>query len=375
MLDLIDETLASQSLLDDSTLCLDETVLNDITIIVEDQNESCLSDEVNVLESTDCINIHDKKRMSRKRVRDESNWKRNVLKHKKNTGQSYETASGCMKRAKIVKNGCGMSCRNKCHSKIMLSERENIFHQFWSSGSYEKQKEFIGHTILEMPRKRILNKTDSRRRVSRQYFFQMHGQKIQVCKKFYLDTLDITEAVTNSALSKKSAHGGITSKDQRGKHKNRPNKIPDEIVSDIKQHIESFPRVESHYCRKSSNKEYLEAELNLSKMYDLYKEQCCLNNYVPQSIHTYRHIFNTQYNIAFNKPLKDQCDLCAAFRNNKENFVLNAEFERHIKYKNLARKAKEADKSLAKSDESFVAACFDLQQVFTLPKSFQGQLY
>ncbi|XP_060554953.1 uncharacterized protein LOC132715878 [Ruditapes philippinarum] len=376
--DLIDETLASQSLLDDSTLCLDETVLNNITIIVEEQNEPCVNDAANAQESTNDININTRKRMSRKRVRDESNWKRNVLKCKKNTGQSYETASGSIKRPRIVKNGCGFNCRKKCHSKIMLDEREKIFHHFWSTGSYEKQKEFIGHTILEVPRKRILNKTDSRRRVSRQYFFQMHGHKIQVCKQFYLDTLDISEAVAYSALSKKCAYGGITSKDQRGRHKNRPNKIPHDIVTDIKQHIASFPRVESHYCRKSSNKEYLEADLNLSKLYDLYKERCCMNNYVPQSIHTYRHIFNTQFNIAFNKPLKDQCDICSTIKNineNKENSMSNFEFERHIKNKNLARKEKEADKSSAKSNESFVAACFDLQQVFTLPKSFQGQLY
>lgn len=59
--------------------------------------------------------------------------------------------------------------------------------------------------------------------------------------------------------------------DGRGKHKKRG--TPKEKMFDVRAHIESFLVIESHYCRKSSTKNYLESSLDLQKlkMYDLYK--------------------------------------------------------------------------------------------------------
>ena len=84
-----------------------------------------------------------------------------------------------------------------------------------------------------------------------------------------------------------------------------------------------------------------------------------------------------QYNIAFQRPLKNQCDICFGKINmqDKENELSCPEYDRHMKNKDLARAQKDADKALAGSDTSRVTACSDLQQVFTLPKSFQGHLY
>ena len=38
----------------------------------------------------------------------------------------------------------------------------------------------------------------------------------------------------------------------------------------VNQHINTIPRIESHYCRAST--EYLEADLSIRKMYALYYE-------------------------------------------------------------------------------------------------------
>lgn len=46
----------------------------------------------------------------------------------------------------------------------------------------------------------------------------------------------------------------------------------------------------SHYCRASLSKEYLAADLNLSKMYDLYVEKCAENGVVPVKSLNYRNI-------------------------------------------------------------------------------------
>lgn len=50
--------------------------------------------------------------------------------------------------------------------------------------------------------------------------------------------------------------------DKRG-HKIPPNKTSEEWISKIKLHIESFPTMESHYCRKDSKKKYLDPTLTI----------------------------------------------------------------------------------------------------------------
>ena len=42
----------------------------------------------------------------------------------------------------------------------------------------------------------------------------------------------------------------------------------------VQKHIESFPVVDGHYTRKDSNRKYLGADLNITRMYQLYLEQC-----------------------------------------------------------------------------------------------------
>ena len=60
--------------------------------------------------------------------------------------------------------------------------------------------------------------------------------------------------------------------DQRGKHSNRPHAIKDNVKSYIRQHIESFPVIDSHYIRAESTRKYLENGLSISKMHRLYLE-------------------------------------------------------------------------------------------------------
>lgn len=57
------------------------------------------------------------------------------------------------------------------------------------------------------------------------------------------------------------------------------------------------------------------ANLNVLNMFANYKEQCMIKNVEPVSQKTYRKIFNTEYNIGFHSPLKDQCDYCMSFKN------------------------------------------------------------
>ena len=80
-----------------------------------------------------------------------------------------------------------------------------------------------------------------------------------------------------------------------------------------RNHIKSFPKVKSHR-RVSTNIEYLESHLTVSKMYDCYKEKCINDNIEPVEKFMYYHIFSTEFNVGFQVPKKDRCDLCEEFK-------------------------------------------------------------
>lgn len=139
---------------------------------------------------------------------------------------------------------------------------------------------------------------------------KINKEKRKVCREFFLATFNISEAFIRCAL-KKQTSTGILKKDQRGKHTPYNRMLPaDEAY--LKKHITSFPAVQSHYCRQSSTKRYLDSSLNISIMYHMYKEKRVVDNRKAVSFEKYRMVFN-EFNIGFFKPKKDQCKQCLAY--------------------------------------------------------------
>lgn len=62
----------------------------------------------------------------------------------------------------------------------------------------------------------------------------------------------------------------------------------------------------SHYTRSQTESKYLNAHLNLAKMYELYKEK--VQNPVSKSL--CKIIFYTEFNLRFKSPKKDTCKKC-----------------------------------------------------------------
>lgn len=105
-------------------------------------------------------------------------------------------------------------------------------------------------------------------------------------------------------------------KDNRGKHKYRPHAISDETKNMIIDHITSLKGRESHYSLKHSRKIYLPEELNITKIFHLFKEQ---NPWIKDSLYeTDRQIFNNNFNIGFGYPRTDTCSTCDEFKVQKK---------------------------------------------------------
>ncbi|KAF2881712.1 hypothetical protein ILUMI_24460 [Ignelater luminosus] len=85
----------------------------------------------------------------------------------------------------------------------------------------------------------------------------------------FCNTLGISEQWITTALLKVGATGTVE-QDRRGHHKVRPHKITKEVKNSVRNHIQQFPIMPSHYTRKKCNNMYLEEHLSISKMHRLY---------------------------------------------------------------------------------------------------------
>jgi len=241
--------------------------------------------------------------------------------------------------------------------------------------SYERKRDFIcRHIVVQHISKRC---TGSYKQNSRTYYLTVNGSLQRVCKTFFIKTLDISDKTVRCALGKKS-HGVFQGTDGRGKHI-PTNKTSEETLEGIRQPIQSFPVMDSHYKRKNSKRKFLQQDLSIAKMYDLYKIQCTEKGIKPASAITYRRVFCTEFNISFQKPKKDSCEYCNAYSEKEKTNMLTPEdiedFNAHIASKKRAREEKEHDKENAKSDRSVFSATFNLEAVLYTPCSNVSQIF
>lgn len=93
------------------------------------------------------------------------------------------------------------------------------------------------------------------------------------------------------------------------------NKLPDETAEYVSDHTDSFPKFESHCCRKDSRRLCLLCDLNLSIMYRLCVEKCNADKKIPVSYKTYRNIFRKgNQPSSFYLPKMNQYILCNTYK-------------------------------------------------------------
>ena len=321
------------------------------------------------------------KKSVRKRKRNPTEWKANKRKSLCQAGKEYLSRRGKLVPAKTVRKSknksncnsksCLTKCRFFCERKISESERESIFKHYYKLQQTEKYQ-FYGKTTERFEKTRCTvtkgEGKDSRRRYTFQYYLEIGNDRHRVCKDYYLGTLAISQKpIYNFHNNKKDPVTGVPSPDKRGKHTKKV--ISNQQKIKVRNHIESFPTVESHYTRSSSKRQYLEANLSIiSKMYQLYLESLEADE-LPVKESYYRYMFVTEFNLDFHMPKSDRCDLCEEFKVLKLNrevigSEISVKYDRHIAQKDAMREERKADKQSKK-----MVVCFDLENVITLPKA------
>lgn len=257
-------------------------------------------------------------------------------------------------------------CRAKCFTQFPNDELKEINNQYWRLGSYSRQRDFVNAHIKTFLCKRQAGNTKKMRSFSSVY----HLNNLKVCKQLFMTTLNVGRKLIQTVIQK-ARNGLDVGKDNRGK--NLSNNISEDDLKLVRDHIASFPTLESHYSRASTSKQYLSQEYSQSKMYDLYKEKMESEhpNLTPVKISKYKDIFCTEFNIAIHQPKKDQCKYCAEYQNLNEadKETRKGSHNDHLQRKIEARDEKANDKKLASEDKTFRSYTFDLQAVLYSPCS------
>lgn len=314
---------------------------------------------------------------TRWRTNNPSRWRVNINKERRRNGLVYTNTHGKKMPAKMPKNIEGHTCKFKCSENFNEDDRK-LLCGYYNSLPYERQKDFLNSAILctNIKRERTRSGKGIPKTISRSYNFKKNGLKVRVCKVFFCKTLCISHGPVDTMSAKVTNYGIFDKADKRGKNIPK-NKTSPEMTDIVKNHIQKFPAMESHYCRKSSKRLYLDSNLSITKMHDLYKSECTENKQPYVSAITYRRIFCTSFNLSFFKPKKDQCLTCVNYAkaDNATKVSLEKEYKEHIQRRDNANNEKACDKERACSDSEFVCATFDLQSVLQIPSGDVSQLY
>lgn len=310
----------------------------------------------------------------RKRIANQENWRKNVVKKLRNTGKSYVSSSKSNKfiEAKKLLPPCGEKCKLKCFTKFTEENRQSIFDDYWKLGDIDKQRYFLSSSMKIVKPKYRYVRENSHRRENNSFYFEVNKNTIRVCKHFFKATLCINDRPLRTVVEKQDSFTGkIIANDYRGKHKNHV-KVPYSVKEDIRHHIQSIPRIESHYCRANTSKEFIEGGKSIADLHRDYKSECKEKNIFAANYVMYARIFNEEFNISFFTPKKDQCELCISYENSDtgEKVKLQEKYDTHLKEKKLSRLEKEIDKK-----SNCVTAVYDLQAVLPCPLGNASSFY
>ena len=306
-------------------------------------------------------------------------WFRNVQKQNRVNGKEYISRKGTTNIAKEPRYMESCNCRFKCSDHFDEENQKQLFHDFYNLQTTMAQKAFISPFIeeTEVVRKRSRQNIAKRQKQkSRFYYMPLESKRIRVCLKFFLFVFQISHQYINDILKRRTPTGAIVNV-QHGLTGQKPaNATPEPSLRLVREHINSFPRIPSHYCRKDSRKLYLDPELNISILHRLYLSFCEERKETPVHFQIYSKVFHS-YNppLCFFVPKKDACDFCEMYKNTPKpcSLELHEKYEAHKRREKESIDMKKAD--MNELSERHRVITHDMQATLSIPASRESILY
>lgn len=319
------------------------------------------------------------------RSRNPSQSRAAKIKAAKDAGQAHVSLSGKTVEARKMRLGCTAKCPRSCHANITDEKRQEIFVRYWDLKSLTRQWDFIARLVkigeVKRSTKDINDMVDEPfRKHTYDYFLYDPSTSIpiKVCQLMFVDTLDIGVRTVRTVITRLITNGGKISPDKRGKNP-KPSRLNPLLISGVINHIKRYPTVDSHYCRSSTKRKYLDEKLTVAKMHRMYIAE---RHQLPHTatLRQFRDIFNTKFNLAFFQPKKDQCSKCLQWKHATEAEKSNEDFAntyyKHLADKELIRQIRRENKETSKVNSETERVCtFDLQKVLYCPKGENGEFF
>lgn len=182
----------------------------------------------------------------------------------------------------------------------------SIFQQFRKL-SYNEQNLVLGQgcSIFD-PENGVPGSAKS---ITTKFSLLVDGRRKYVCKMTFMGVYKISKHRISTVIDKMKA-GDLSLQDNRGKHPKTM--ITDATRQRVRDHISSFPTMESHYGRNNGQNlmKYLEPGLNLEKLYGLFIEECRQQGTQEIESWLYRDVFRKDFKLSFSTPKEDTCDTC-----------------------------------------------------------------
>ena len=203
------------------------------------------------------------------------------------------------------------------------------------------QREFLVRHIKSSKIKRSYTTGDSWRKNTKEYSLGVGEEMKTVCKQYFFNTLGISEQMAKTALKKMTPTGTLEN-DKRGGRQSDADIERDQLIwKEISDHIDRFPRVESHYCRESSTREYVSSELSMKRVYNIYNMfiQEWMPRTKPPSLTIYKKVHKRQ-NLSIHHPKEDQCSLCVNYRKGTEEMKIALDVQNSHRRENKGQRNK-----------------------------------
>lgn len=273
-----------------------------------------------------------------------------------NNNKTHVNTQGIIVEEKLFNENFVCSCRKRCTNNVPRELRKRLFTQYWGMGTFAGRCVFLLNCISD----KDLSRT-------RDFTYKIFGNN--VCKLGLLKTLQINECRLSVALKKYKYSD--TFADGRGQTTGGKNFLKPSKVREVISHISSFPKYVSHYTRSETNSKFLNSNLNLSRMYRLYKRKFKNN---PVSKSSYKKIFYRRFNLRFKSPKKDTCKKCDIYKAKIQSAdedtrqFLEDWHNNHLNQAELLQERMKNDFVEAANDPELEAISTDMQKILSAPK-------
>jgi len=274
----------------------------------------------------------DKKKCTKKRIRNPEAWKRVRQKKARIAGREYLNVRGNYVPPRKIGPDC--KCKLMCYKQVDEGMRNMIFEGFYDLKSYDEQNAYLFGLIRKQDIKRKTNPNSARRTCTYKYYLRFRGREMNVCKVAFA-RIHAISAKKIRGLCEKLDQNILFPKDGRGKHTNRPQKIQPETQELIRRHLYSIlrsPDVREYF--KDDKNHPSSTELNITKLYKhflmSYEPEALMvgsmtlnQGYMPRvKMWLYRNVFHQEFRTKEYQLLKKKLENGYRVNNDVEDYAL-----------------------------------------------------